>query len=77
LPGDTPQKDNTLERGELIVAVEIPANDYQEHVHYLKIRDRTSYAFALVSVAAAVNMQGIPLKISGWQWVVYRISRGG
>ena len=62
LPGDTPQKDNTLERGELIVAVEIPANDYKEHVHYLKIRDRTSYAFALVSVAAAVNMQGDTIK---------------
>lgn len=58
LPGDTPQKDNTLERGELIVAVEIPDNSYKEHVHYLKVRDRTSYAFALVSVAVAVNMQG-------------------
>jgi xanthine dehydrogenase YagS FAD-binding subunit len=62
LPGDTPQKDNTLERGELIVAVEIPDNRYQEHVHYLKVRDRTSYAFALVSVAAAVEMQGDTLQ---------------
>jgi xanthine dehydrogenase YagS FAD-binding subunit len=58
LPGDTPQKDNTLEKGELIVAVEIPDNQYQEHVYYLKIRDRTSYAFALISVAAALIMQG-------------------
>lgn len=58
LPGDAPQKDNTLERGELIVAVEVPDNRYGEHVHYLKVRDRTSYAFALVSVAAAVDMQG-------------------
>ncbi len=58
LPGETPQKDNTLERGELIVAVLIPDNSYKEHVHYLKIRDRTSYAFALVSVAVAVEMQG-------------------
>jgi xanthine dehydrogenase YagS FAD-binding subunit len=58
LPGDTPQKDNTLERGELIIAVEIPDNAYNKNVHYLKVRDRTSYAFALVSVAAAVDLQG-------------------
>src|SRR4051812_7775196 len=38
LPGDTPQKDNTLERGELITAVEIPDNQLQKHVHYLKVR---------------------------------------
>src|SRR5215210_19020 len=62
LPGDTPQKDNTLERGELIVAVEIPDNQYKEHVHYLKVRDRTSYAFALVSVAAAVELQDDTVK---------------
>jgi xanthine dehydrogenase YagS FAD-binding subunit len=62
LPGDTPQKDNTLERGELITAVEIPGNNYKEHVHYLKVRDRTSYAFALVSVAAAVDMDGDSIK---------------
>ncbi len=58
LPGETPQKDNTLERGELITAIEIQDNPYQKNVHYLKVRDRTSYAFALVSVAAAVNLQG-------------------
>ena len=58
LPGDAPQKDNTLERGELITGIEIPANAFGKNVHYLKIRDRTSYAFALVSVAAAVDLQG-------------------
>ena len=58
LPGDTPQKDNTLERGELIVAVEIPGNNFKQHTHYLKVRDRTSYAFALVSAAIALHMQG-------------------
>lgn len=58
LPGDAPQKDNTLERGELITALEIPDNPYQKNVHYLKVRDRSSYAFALVSVAAAVDLQG-------------------
>jgi xanthine dehydrogenase YagS FAD-binding subunit len=62
LPGDTPEKDNTLERGELIMAVEIPDNSYKEHIHYLKVRDRTSYAFALVSVAAAVDLQGDTIK---------------
>jgi xanthine dehydrogenase YagS FAD-binding subunit len=58
LPGDMPQKDNNLERGELIVAVEIPDNPFRKNTHYLKVRDRTSYAFALVSVAAALDMQG-------------------
>lgn len=58
LPGDLPQKDNILERGDLILAVEIPENPYKKNVHYLKVRDRTSYAFALVSVAAALDLQG-------------------
>ena len=58
LPGDHPEKDNTLERGELIMAVDLPAPAFTQHVHYLKIRDRTSYAFALVSVAAALKMDG-------------------
>jgi xanthine dehydrogenase YagS FAD-binding subunit len=58
LPGDMPQKDNTLEKGELIIGVEIPGNNFSRHVHYLKVRDRTSYAFALVSVAVALEMKG-------------------
>jgi xanthine dehydrogenase YagS FAD-binding subunit len=60
LPGDHPEKDNTLEKGELITAVDLPAaaQVFNRHVHYLKIRDRSSYAFALVSVAAALNMDG-------------------
>ncbi|QMU29051.1 FAD binding domain-containing protein [Adhaeribacter radiodurans] len=62
LPGDTPQKDNTLERGELITGIEIPDNSFKEHVHYLKVRDRTSYAFTLVSVAVAVDLQGDTIK---------------
>jgi xanthine dehydrogenase YagS FAD-binding subunit len=57
LPGTTPQKDNNLQRGELITAVEIPYSDsLAKNVHYLKIRDRASYAFALVSVAAALDL---------------------
>jgi xanthine dehydrogenase YagS FAD-binding subunit len=58
LPGEHPQKDNTLNRGELITAVEIPDNPFNKYVHYEKVRDRASYAFALVSVAAAVDMKG-------------------
>jgi xanthine dehydrogenase YagS FAD-binding subunit len=60
LPGDRPEKDNTLERGELIMSVDLPAAAlaFNRHVHYLKIRDRSSYAFALVSVAAALDMEG-------------------
>ncbi|HEV2479733.1 MAG TPA: xanthine dehydrogenase family protein subunit M [Puia sp.] len=58
LPGDTPEKDNVLETGELITAVTLPAASFPDHVHYLKIRDRASYAFALVSVAAALQLDG-------------------
>lgn len=56
LPGDTPELDNNLQPGELITAVHIPANNYNK-VYYLKIRDRLSYAFALVSVAVALEVK--------------------
>ncbi|HEX4332723.1 MAG TPA: xanthine dehydrogenase family protein subunit M [Usitatibacter sp.] len=55
LPGDTPQRDTDLEPGELIVAVDLPRAPWT-HSHYLKVRDRASYAFALVSVAAALDI---------------------
>ena len=58
LPGDTPQLDTTLGPGELITAVLLPAEGFPDHYAYLKIRDRTSYAFALVSVAAALRIEG-------------------
>lgn len=58
LPGDTPERDNTLSDGELITAVELPAQNFSAHSSYLKLRDRASYAFALVSVAAALEMDG-------------------
>jgi len=54
LPGSTPERDNILDRGDLIVAVEVPANMEARASHYLKVRDRASYEFALVSAAAAV-----------------------
>ena len=58
LPGSQPEKDNTLQRDELIVSVEIPDNVFNKNTHYFKVRDRASYAFALVSVAAALDMDG-------------------
>jgi len=59
LPGATPQKDNNLQRGELITAIEVPDNAaFAQRVLYTKIRDRASYAFALVSVAAALDIKG-------------------
>jgi xanthine dehydrogenase YagS FAD-binding subunit len=56
LPGDTPQIETDLKPGELITAVEIPAPPSGSGWHYLKVRDRNSYAFALVSVAALVDL---------------------
>ncbi|MDR6391253.1 xanthine dehydrogenase family protein subunit M [Paraburkholderia phenoliruptrix] len=58
LPGDRPDADTTLRSGELITAVDLPPPLFSAHSHYLKVRDRASYAFALVSVAAALQMDG-------------------
>jgi xanthine dehydrogenase YagS FAD-binding subunit len=58
LPGDTPEREHPLEHGELIVAIEIPATPMARRSVYLKFRDRESYEFALVSVAAAVRVEG-------------------
>lgn len=59
LPGDTPQRENTLEPGDLIVAVRLPseASTFSAHARYLKVRERTSYAFAVVSAAAALRIE--------------------
>ncbi len=62
LPADTPQKDNNLNQGELITSIEIPKNNFANNSYYLKVRDRASYAFALVSVAAALEMEGTRIK---------------
>ncbi|WP_316800395.1 xanthine dehydrogenase family protein subunit M [Pedobacter frigidisoli] len=56
LAGDTPQLDNNLKSDEMIVRLEIPLNNVAAHSHYLKVRDRASYAFALVSVAAGIEI---------------------
>jgi len=58
LPGNKPELDTMLLPGEMIVAVDLPASPFARHSHYLKIRDRASYAFALVSVAAALDLEG-------------------
>lgn len=57
LPGDDPHRDTTLEADELITAIELPAaDDFAAHSTYLKVRERASYAFALVSVAVALHL---------------------
>jgi xanthine dehydrogenase YagS FAD-binding subunit len=62
LPMDEPQRDTNLEPNELITAVELPAQGFRAHYSYLKLRDRLSYAFALVSVAAALELEGDRIK---------------
>lgn len=70
LPGDNPEKDNTLLKGELITGITIPKNNFTKNVYYLKIRDRASYAFALISVAAALELNGNTIKAA-------RLAMGG
>jgi xanthine dehydrogenase YagS FAD-binding subunit len=70
LPGERPEVDTTLQPGELITSVELPAESFATHYTYLKLRDRLSYAFALISVAVA-------LRIDGSQIAGARIALGG
>jgi xanthine dehydrogenase YagS FAD-binding subunit len=71
LPGDRPELDNTLEQGELITHIALPeAGRFAAHSAYIKVRDRLSYAFALVSVAAALDMDGGTIRAA-------RIALGG
>jgi xanthine dehydrogenase YagS FAD-binding subunit len=58
LPGDTPQRDTNLDPAEIVIAVELPPRGFATNYTYLKIRDRLSYAFALVSVAAGLELEG-------------------
>jgi xanthine dehydrogenase YagS FAD-binding subunit len=62
LPGDDPAKDNTLQPGEIVVSVDLPENGFATNYTYLKLRDRLSYAFALVSVAAVLELDGDSVK---------------
>jgi xanthine dehydrogenase YagS FAD-binding subunit len=62
LPGDTPQRDTNLKPDEIITAVELPPTGFADNYTYLKIRDRLSYAFALVSVAVGLELDGDIIK---------------
>lgn len=62
LAGDTPQLDNNLKPDEMIVRLEIPTNNLHKNSYYLKVRDRASYAFALVSVGAALELSENKIK---------------
>jgi xanthine dehydrogenase YagS FAD-binding subunit len=62
LPGTTPQRDTNLQADEIVTAVELPAQGFAKNYTYLKVRDRLSYAFALVSVAAALDLDGGTIK---------------
>jgi xanthine dehydrogenase YagS FAD-binding subunit len=62
LPGDTPQRDTSINAGEIITALELPAQGFAKNYTYLKIRDRLSYAFALVSVAVGLELDGDIIK---------------
>ncbi len=64
LPGETPEKDNNLQHGELITSIELPKSNFAEKSYYLKIRDRASYAFALVAVAVGLETSGSNIKQS-------------
>jgi xanthine dehydrogenase YagS FAD-binding subunit len=65
LPGSDPSRDTTLREGELITAVTLPAAKFAKNAFYLKARDRNSYAFALISVAAGLEMEGSTIRSAG------------
>lgn len=62
LPGTHPELDSTLDKKEIITGIVIPDNNFAKHTAYLKVRDRASYAFALVSVAVAMELEGTTIK---------------
>lgn len=70
LPGNTPQIDTVLQHGELITAVDLPDLSFAKRSHYLKVRDRASYAFALVSVAAILDIDNGTIRAA-------RVAMGG
>ncbi|MGF7217225.1 xanthine dehydrogenase YagS FAD-binding subunit [Spirosoma lacussanchae] len=72
LPGNTPEQDTNLAHGELITAIDLPQNRFADRSYYLKVRDRASYAFALLSVAAALEVSE-----TGNRIVQARIAMGG
>ena len=77
LPGDTPQLDTHLNPNEIVTAVELPAEGFAKNYSYLKIRDRLSYAFALVSVAAHWSWKAVRSGRRVWPLAASRTSHGG
>jgi xanthine dehydrogenase YagS FAD-binding subunit len=65
LPGNDPSRDTTLREGELITAITLPVARFAKNAFYLKARDRNSYAFALISVAAGLEMDGSTIRAAG------------
>jgi xanthine dehydrogenase YagS FAD-binding subunit len=70
LPADTPERETVLDAGELITAIEVPASALARRSHYLKLRERASYEFALVSAAVALDLDGAEIRAA-------RIALGG
>jgi xanthine dehydrogenase YagS FAD-binding subunit len=62
LPGDTPERDTNLQHGELIEAIDLPKSNFAANSYYLKVRDRASYAFALVAVAVALELNASTIR---------------
>ena len=62
LPEETPERDNNLNTDEIITSIDLPPNGFSENYSYLKVRDRASYAFAIVSVAAALELEDKKIK---------------
>lgn len=62
LPADTPQIDNNLQSGEFITSIDLPVKGFEKNYSYLKLRDRSSYAFALISVATGLELEGDRIK---------------
>ena len=79
LPGSTPDHETNLGADELITAVDLPASKFAVRSHYLKVRDRASYAFALVSAAVALDLGAdgtINTQLRALRWVASRTNRG-
>jgi len=65
LPEDRPEKDTTLSDSELITSIELPKSEFPTHYYYLKVRERSSYAFALVSAAVGLQLDGKTIRKAG------------
>jgi xanthine dehydrogenase YagS FAD-binding subunit len=78
LPGTTPEREHALETGEMITALRLPpeASMFRSHARYLKLRERTSFAFALVSLRQLCGSKAGRSCLRGFRWVAWRRSRG-